>query len=598
MAIGITYLDGRRIRRGLRAGALRVMAAQEHLNKINVYPVPDGDTGTNLALTMSSVVSAMSAHKHKGAGDTLTHVADAALDGARGNSGAIVAQFFHGLSDSVADLTRVSVAEFAAAVRSGEHYARDALVRPVEGTVLTVMRDFAKCVERLVGDEPRADFRRVLREGLAGARQSLTETPDKLDALRAAGVVDAGAEGFVRLVDGICEFIDTGHVDASQSIQEADEAVSGAGEDFDLEFRYCTECVITGDDINRRALKESLMEMGGSLVLAGTHRKTRVHIHVNDPQAVFEQAAQHGAVSGTKADDMHRQSELHAATQETVIAMDSAGDIPDEALESLGVHMTPVRLHFGNESYLDKVSISADTFYQRLAEGGAAPKTSQPPPGDFRRDFQFLATHYPSVVCINVSGAASGTYQSAVSAAERSGTPERINVFDSWNVSVGQGLLALHAAEMARNNASADEILASLTDLRARTPIYALVRDLEAAVRGGRVSRTLKRIVDALKLTPVLGIRGEGRLTAVGMLLGRRRALEKYLRFVLKRVQPGVPYRLAVGHTNCEDEAREVYETLANSIPNLESHFFCRVGSALGAHTGGESVVVALQPRD
>ncbi|MEO1573528.1 MAG: DegV family protein, partial [Pseudomonadota bacterium] len=107
----------------------------------------------------------------------------------------------------------------------------------------------------------------------------------------------------------------------------------------------------------------------------------------------------------------------------------------------------------------------------------------------------------------------------------------------------------------------------------------------------------LKRIVDFFRLTPVLGVRGEGKLTAVGMLTGRRRALEKYKRFVLKRVQPGVTYRLAVGHTNCEDDASDIYDTLINAIPNLESHYLCRIGSALGAHTGANSLVVGLQER-
>ncbi|MFK7888938.1 MAG: DegV family protein [Gammaproteobacteria bacterium] len=594
---GIQYLDGRRIRRGMRAGALRVIAAQEHLNKINVYPVPDGDTGTNLALTMGSVYSAVGSKRSHRAGETFMHIADAALDGARGNSGAIVAQFFQGVSDSVADLARLSVAQFSDAVRSGEQYARDALVKPVEGTVLTVMRDFADAVHNAVSREPNTDFVGLLREGLGKAKESLAQTPGKLDVLRAAGVVDAGAEGFVRLINGICDYIATG--DLETTVDAPTLAVSDehrAGEEVDLDYRFCTECMITGENINRRALKEELMVLGGSLVLAGTHSKTRVHIHVNDPQRVFELAAQFGDVTANKADDMQRQqSETHAPAQRTVIMMDSAGDIPDADLERLGVHMTPVRLHFGNESYLDKVSITADEFYARLATSEHAPKTSQPAPGDFRREFQFLASHYESVVCINVTGAASGTYQAAVSAAERSGAPERVHVFDSWSVSVGQGLMALHAAEMARANRTAHDIMTELQAIRTRTPIYALIRDLEAAVRGGRVKRSLKRVVDTLRLTPVLGIKGEGELTSVGMLRGRKGVLEKFTRFVEDKAQAKKHYRLAVGHTNCESDARQLYDALLQNIENIESSYFCRVGSALGAHTGGDGIVVALQ---
>ena len=595
----IAYLDGRRIHRAISAGALRVIAAQEHLNKINVYPVPDGDTGTNLALTMGAVHGAIAGNGTRDAGALLNDIADAALDGARGNSGAIVAQFFQGVSDGVASANRIGAAQFASAVESGERYARDALAHPVEGTILTVMGDFAARIRQLVADDV-GDFVALLEHGLASARTSLAETPQKLDILRKAGVVDAGAEGFVDLLEGIYEYVETGSLETvsiAPTLKVSSEA--RAGGDIDLDYRYCTECVITGDNIDRRALKESLMTLGGSLVLAGTHSKTRVHIHVNDPQQVFELAGEFGNVSGNKADDMQRQqAETRVHNQRTVVMMDSAGDIPDDDLERMGIHMTPVRLHFGRESYLDKVTITADEFYRKLATSDEAPKTSQPAPGDFRREFQFLASHYESVICINVTGAASGTYQSALSAAQRSGAADRVHVFDSYSVSVGQGLLALHAAECARSGQPAEDIIRSLEALRPRTPIFALIRDLESAVRGGRVARSLKRAVDFLRLTPVLGVRGKGRLTSVGMLLGRERALEKFIRFVLRRADASKTYRLAVGYTNCPDDARRVFDELREGIANLESSYYCRVGSALGAHTGADGLVVALQEHD
>ncbi|MFK8015620.1 MAG: DegV family protein [Gammaproteobacteria bacterium] len=593
----ITYLDGRRIGRGMRAGALRVMAAQEHLNKINVYPVADGDTGTNLALTMNAVHGAIVNNRSRNAAEVLTRIADAALDGARGNSGAIVAQYLQGISDSVAGYARLSVGQFASAVKAGERYARDALAKPVEGTVLTVMSDFSRRVSQLVAGGAEQDFVTVIGKGLTQARESLAQTPDKLDVLRKAGVVDAGADGFVKLIDGIHQYILSGDLDdvaQASALSHSDE--EPAYHDVDLDYRYCTECMITGHDIDRRELKEALMALGGSLVLAGTHSKTRVHIHVNEPQQVFKLAARFGDVTGNKADDMQRQqSQSHAKDQTTIVMMDSAGDIPDDELERHNIHMTPVRLHFGRESYLDKVTITADEFYRRLERGDGPPKTSQPAPGDFRREFQFLASHYESVLCINVSGAASGTYQSALSAAARSGAADRVHVLDSYSVSVGQGLLALHAAQAAQAGKSVDTILAELEPLRAKTPIFALIRDLETAVRGGRVRRSLKRIVDFFRLTPVLGIRGAGRLTAVGMLFGKRGTLDKFIRYVQRQIKPGKQYRLAVGHTNCKDDAQRVYDALGADGAQIESSYFCRVGSALGAHTGADGLVVALQ---
>ena len=162
-------LDGLRLNFALQAGILRLLSRQEHLNKINVFPVPDGDTGTNLALTVNAVLGALRKSPDRHAGKTLTRVADAALDGARGNSGAILAQFFLGLCDRVGHLTQIAPADFAAGVGGGAEYARDSLSEPREGTILSVLTAFAQAVQRARKDG-MDDFRSILRHGVAAAR--------------------------------------------------------------------------------------------------------------------------------------------------------------------------------------------------------------------------------------------------------------------------------------------------------------------------------------------------------------------------------------------------------------------------------------------
>ena len=138
-----------------------------------------------------------------------------------------------------------------------------------------------------------------------------------------------------------------------------------------------------------------MSELGDSLVLAGTKRKAKIHIHVDDPDAVFDVARAFGELSAEKADDMHRQQHsMQAAARRFAVITDSAADIPDDAMERLDIHMVPCRIQFGNRGYLDKVSISSDEFYAELASNSEHPTTSQPAPGDFRRQFQFLASHF------------------------------------------------------------------------------------------------------------------------------------------------------------------------------------------------------------
>ena len=181
----------------LTSGIHRVIDEQEFLNQINVFPVADGDTGTNLSLSLGAALSVLRQTGEKHLGTLLAATADALLDGARGNSGAIVAQFFQGMSDSAGELTRFTTHTFGKAVGLGSEYAHDALSNPREGTILSVIAAFAESVRHQAIDNGEPDFIAVIDTGLRRSEVALAETPKQLDVLRKAGVVDAGAKGFV-----------------------------------------------------------------------------------------------------------------------------------------------------------------------------------------------------------------------------------------------------------------------------------------------------------------------------------------------------------------------------------------------------------------
>jgi len=599
-AVSVTAdsLDGLRLNFALQAGILRLLSRQEHLNKINVFPVPDGDTGTNLALTVNAVLGVLRRSPDQHAGKTLTRVADAALDGARGNSGAILAQFFLGLCDRVGHLTRIDPADFAEGVGGGAEYARDSLSEPREGTILTVLTVFAHAVQKARRDGLE-DFRSILQYGVTAARAALEQTRFQLEVLRKANVVDAGAQGFVELIEGVTDYLESGSDSepagsATPIIDSAsDEMTAGSGNE-DLVYRYCTECVVTGERIDRRHLREQLSTVGGSLVVAGLQRKVRVHIHVNDPAEVFRVAGQFGAVSGEKADDMQRQQHsAHSTDRRVAIITDSAADIPEEELDRLDIHMIPVRVHFGDRSYLDKVGITSEEFYAEIERGTEPPKTSQPPPGDFRRQFEFLGSHHSAVVSINLTSRASGTCAAAQTAAARTATHGTVSVIDTGNVSAGQGLIAMYAAECAAAGYDADRIIAATKAILPKTRSFGVAGSLEYAVRGGRVPRWVKRVADALRVMPVLHNDPGGKVSAGGVLFGRHDLRSKFARWVRRRMRDDVTYRLIVGHANCEADGQWLLQEL--SLPNVAYARLVAIGSALGAHGGPGMLVVGLQ---
>jgi DegV family protein with EDD domain len=559
--------------------------------------VPDGDTGTNLALTVQAMLASLRGSPDVHAGKTLTRVADAALDGARGNSGAILAQFFLGLCDRLGHLQALDPDDLVEGVRGGAEYARECLSEPREGTILTVLADFARAVQQ-ARREGLADVRTLLRRGVVVAQVSLEQTRFQLEALRKANVVDAGAQGFVELVAGLSDYLESGAEDAPPGAAEAlvidTPAEPGAGAATELAYRYCTECVVLGEHVDRRHLREQLATIGGSLVVAGLSHKVRVHIHANDPARVFEVASHFGEVVGEKADDMQRQQHsAHAAGRRVAVVVDSAADLPEDEMDRLGIHMVPVRVHFGARSYLDKVGITPAEFYAEIVRGGDPPKTSQPPPGDFRRQFEFLGSHFEAVVSINLTRRVSGTLAAAETAAARMTTHGKVTVIDSRNASVGQGLLAMHAAECAAAGLDAEAVIAATHAMIPRTRTFGLVGSLECAVRGGRVPHWLQRVADALRLTPVLYADPQGRVRTRGMLFGRAHATAKFARFVRRRMHGDRSYRLLVGHANCEAKGQWLLDRLRG--PNVTYAQLVPLGTALGAHGGPGMLVVAFQ---
>ena len=593
----ITYLDGARWHRALVAGTNNVLSRQEYLNKINVFPVPDGDTGTNMAFTLTSIVDSTSKKVHTRVDDMLALIADAALDGARGNSGVILAQFFQGLSDGAAGVEKMTPESFVKAIRFGAEYAREALAEPQEGTILTVLTDFSNHLIELIQNNNH-DFEYLLELGIKEAEKSLENTPNLLAVLKKAGVVDAGAQGFVDLLHGIFSFIKDGDVKRFRTDQKNNQiSVEIKSESITFEnseYRYCTECIIVGDNIIHKDLRESLMCSGDSLVLAGGKKKAKVHIHVNEPKDVFIICSDFGKISGEKAEDMWQQQETvrgHKA-KKVAIVTDSGADIPDDI--DLNIFVVPVRYNFGNVGYIDKVSQTPKEFFHELETNPNHPQTSQPTPGDFRRQYQYLKSHYDSIISIHIPHELSGTYQSALNAAKRVDN-ENIAVIDGFSASAGLGLIVMKAASLAKDGKTLEEINTLLPEIISSSKVFLAIKDLKYVVRGGRLPAWVKSVADFLHIRPVLSTKDNGSLGATGVLLGTEKLAKKLCKFVLSKMDEDTSYTVIVCHSNTFEDGEKLMKLLQKGHNNIENINLIDMGCALGVHAGPGSLAVAIQ---
>lgn len=591
----IRYLDGKRLKQGIIAGARRVIQMQENLNRINVFPVPDSDTGTNMALTLQNVAEGVISCHDRSISVVSQCVAESALMGARGNSGAILAQFFQGLAESFSGKIKITAKHFAEAVEKARQYAYEAITEPREGTILTVIHDWAEHIKTQCVKRP--DFFHLLQDGLKAARRSLSETPTKLKLLARAGVVDAGAQGFVNMLEGIWNYLESGKIERMVGVdgQKRSEKARVENAPQNITFQFCTECLVIGERVDRGKLREEVRNLGDSLIVAGSNKKVRIHVHTNEPQRVFQIASKYGNVTYTKYDDMRRQhSAAYGETKVADIALvtDTSCDLPPEFVIRHSIQMVPLQICFGHERYIDKITITPKEFYY-LLENSTYPTTSQPSPADYRKVYDILKNHYQHVVSIHLSGALSGTLQAAKTAANYIEGTE-VHVIDSKNASVALGLIVAEAAQAIEERGKIDEVLDRVQWAIQNVRLFVSIDTMEYLIRGGRVSRSRGLLAKLLNLRPILTIDTEGRAQTIAKIFGGQKTrLKKTLELVCKEAMGKRKLRFAVGHANVPQLAGWVAQQIKRQF-ELKDVMLVNVSPALGAHAGPGAIGIAF----
>lgn len=602
----IEYVDGVRLRRALVAGCDFVQHRRAELNRINVFPVPDGDTGTNLALTASAISDQL-----RGLDEPRLHVAaqaaaEAAILGARGNCGMILSHFLLGFSSAVGDRARIGAAEFAAALTSAAEHVYRSLERPVEGTIITIMREVA---DEATHADTR-DFADLLELLLVRARDACRRTPDLLPVLRQAGVVDAGALGFVHLLEGVGAYV---HGDPFTTLEPTPvfDAVASAAARVEYpaaseRFRFCTEALVRGRSLpDSDQVRSRLRDSGDSLIVIRGADVLKVHVHTDEPDAVFSYLRSLGNLVTHKAEDMAVQHEtveraatghVQLARRPVSIVTDSACDLPDEIIRAHGIHVVPLMLVFEHEVLRDRVDIDAATFVERL-RAGEHPTTSQPPPKAFLDAYRSAAEDGEAVLAVVLGSTLSGTFGSAEAAA-RLVEEFPVVLVDSLGTSLAQGLLVLRATELAELGHAPHAIADELHRIRTQSGILFTVDVFDNLLASGRVGRGQVMIAGLLDIRPILGLDGTGRVVPVTKVRGRRNVADRMLAEVRARV-PATAERVRFGvvHVGCEDRADSFAALLRDAFQDPEI-IIAPASPVLATHLGPGAWGVAYQVED
>ena len=598
MKIQIKYLNGIRFKRFIINSAQRINQMEQYLNDINVFPVADGDTGTNMVATMSSIVKGVKKCKESSFTRISSVIADSALIGARGNSGAILAQFFQGLAEATKDKVRLSTETFAQAATKAAEQARNAISNPQEGTIITVMKDWA---DHLVEHAPQTpDFVELFNKSLSKAEDSLAETPDKLMILKKAGVVDAGAQGFVNILEGIVNFIECGKIKSLKAIASTTKKISSFNlekVDSEINFQFCAECLLEGNDLDLKTIKQKLSFLGDSLIIAGSKNKAHLHIHTDKPEDVFTELSEFGTIVKTKIDDMHKQNtkiKLDTHSKSIGLVTDSTCDLPTELIKKYNIQIVPVVIQVGKKSYLDQVEVKPKEFIHILETSNEKLSTSQPPPAFFREAYNKIAPKYESIISLHISEKLSGTIQGARMGCKDMEYSNKIHIVDSKTSSVALGLLVEKTAQLIRKGFDLDEIVERLKLTIKNTRIFVAVPTLKYIIRSGRLNKTKGLLGTLLNLKPILTINSDGNIVEAAKVIGQKKVIRKTLNLAVKFAGTVKNPRFGIAHVAAPELAQWYCDEIHSRFANSPKAIISEASPALSVHIGIGGAAIAV----
>ncbi len=590
MTVNINELDGKRFYYSFLAGAQKIFDHYKGINKINVFPVADGDTGTNLASTMRSIIDTSIPTDNIKV--TAVALADAALIGARGNSGIIFAQFLYGFSNEIPDDKNLSISDFAEVIKKAVQYAYEAIANPVEGTMISVMREWADYVYAI--KDKFQYFNELIADSYQKAMQALEDTPKKLEILARSNVVDAGAKGFVLFLEGMIDFFKHGELKRlarARNVVKVKEFEEVVHDETELTFRYCTEALIgfdTDDPSNKTKLKEVVAPFGDSMVIAGSPKKLRFHIHTDQPAKLFSDIKDIGNITYKKVDDMKMQNEIvNHRKYDIAIVTDSTCDLPKEIIEKYQIQVVPLTVHFKKDFYLDALTITPEEFYKLMKESDTNPTTSQPTYKDFTNRYSYLTSHYNNIIGIHISENMSGTANNSKKAAHaiKERSEKQISVHSSHKLACGLGLMVLRTAEAVENGESFEKINYDIEDWVKKSHLLVSAQTLKYMIRGGRVSKVRGFIGKFLGVQPIVKVNSDGKTELFGKPTSSRQAMKMVIEEAARMMNGQKVWGYAISHAN-NMQGAEWYAHEMEAITGQKPKFISPASPVLGAHTG------------
>ena len=577
----------------------KIEGNKEQINKINVFPVPDQDTGSNMAKTLLGLKEAIEGKEFKNLNEISTAALDGALSAAQGNAGVIYVGFLAGFLPQLDD--SVGAGKLALAFEKGAERARQSIQNPREGTILDVIDAAAQVFKK--ESKKEKDVISIFKKASEKAKEALLSTREKMEIFRKANVVDAGGLGFLMILESYLEALEPF---AAKATEGKGEKPSEKVRRFVqvLANRYEIVSLIKNPRFSEETLREKLKRLGDCLDIVQVGNKMKIHIHTDTPEEVRDVLRKVGQIEDLRVEDMAKEVVGEQSVRKVSIGIVTENNIaclPEKVMERYRIETADAIV-----DWPEGESLPGDNIYQKMREADRQgvktfPKTSQASPKVYFDVFKKQLQNFEKVLCINVSSKVSGCYNSASQAKEmlEENEKKRVYIIDSLQAAPSQALLILKAIELIQGQREIDEVLSELKKLISRSHLYIIFEKPKWIEAGGRVSKSQTnwiRRIKKLNLHPLITIKN-GLVTRGGIIFAKdvAGALFKKIAKESRGVRrEGKKIRVIIGHADNSEEAeklRQLLKELKAEVPfiSLASPLVC-------AHTGPGTLLAAWCP--
>lgn len=583
-------LNAEVMRAAIINGCHRLIEQREELNRINVFPVADGDTGDNMASVCAAIIEYSEIKED--INGTIGSIAQVAIIGSRGNSGILLTHFFLGLHRHLDSSDKLNLDNLSSALTGIAEGINSVISLPVEGTIITLIKKLAEFANSQNQAGSIAKTMSIITPML---KNEVNNTATTLKLAREAKVVDAGALGFYYFIEGFTDFLATG---AALKPPTAHKIHPSQAHHHQLieqpQFRYCTETVLKNSLVSQQELVRQFNNEGDSIAAIGTKDLLKIHIHTNEPRHLFSTLYQLGTVKYPKVDDMQRQYEDQFAKKHSIaLVTDSSADLPQELLDKYQIHTIALNIHIGDHDFLDKYSFEPNYFYNHLDHMTVYPKTSCISPHQVKQYLHRLRAHYSHVLILSISSAMSGMHAAFIEAVK---DDPQITVLDTKTNSAAHGLVLDYAGKLIAEKLPFAEVIEKVEAAIKNTFIFVLVNQFDSMIHSGRMSKISAKVASWSHIKPIVSINKQGRGIVAGTSLSSAKGLDKLLQLVQKQLKKAHARidDYAIVHADNNEGAIHLAK-MSSECFNKDPLFINTVSLVIGLHAGKGCVAIAAR---